>query len=119
MTDGAESLLRLKKLLPVPTRLVLDYFRVAMKVRHADQCIGRIPPYRFSPNGSVFELYDRFNYLRGYLRATAKAVDHPPEPTVGAPDPDPTDTSERRSGTISVNRFIGTLGPPRSSSHRY
>jgi hypothetical protein len=26
MTDGAESLLRLKKLLPVPTRLVLDYF---------------------------------------------------------------------------------------------
>jgi hypothetical protein len=26
MTDGAESLLRLKQLLPVPTRLVLDYF---------------------------------------------------------------------------------------------
>jgi hypothetical protein len=25
------------------------------------------------------------------LRATAKAVDHPPGPTVGAPDPDPTD----------------------------
>jgi integrase len=25
------------------------------------------------------------------LRATAKAVDHPPEPKVGAPDPDPTD----------------------------
>jgi hypothetical protein len=67
MTDGAESLLRLKTLLPVPTRLVLDYFHVAMKVRHSDQCIGRIPPYRFSPNGSIFELYDRFNYLRGYL----------------------------------------------------
>jgi hypothetical protein len=67
MTDGAESLLRLRKLIPVPTRLVLDYFHVAMKVRHADQCIGRIPPYQFSPNGSVFELYDRFNYLRGYL----------------------------------------------------
>jgi hypothetical protein len=46
---------------------VLDYFHVAMKVRHADQCIGKIPPYQFSPNGSVFELYDRFNYLRGYL----------------------------------------------------
>ena len=67
MTDGAGSLLRLKRLLPVPPRLVLDYFHVAMKVRHADQCIGRIPPYRFSPNGSPFELYDRFNYLRGYL----------------------------------------------------
>ena len=67
MTDGAESLLRLKKLLPIPTRFVLDYFHVAMKVRHADQCIGRIPPYRFSPDGSIFELYDRFNYLRGYL----------------------------------------------------
>ena len=40
---------------------------MAMKVRHADQCIGRIPPYRFSPDGSIFELYDRFNYLRGYL----------------------------------------------------
>jgi hypothetical protein len=26
------------------------------------------------------------------LRATAKAVEHPPEPKVGAPDPDPTDT---------------------------
>jgi hypothetical protein len=67
MTDGAESLLRLKKLLPIPTRSVLDYFHVAMKVRHADQCIGRIPPHRFSPDGSLFELYDRFNYLRGYL----------------------------------------------------
>ena len=67
MTDGAESLLRLKKLLPIPTRFVLDYFHVAMKVRHADQCIGKIPPYRFSPDGSIFELYDRFNYLRGYL----------------------------------------------------
>jgi hypothetical protein len=67
MTDGAESPLLLKKLLPIPTRFVLDYFHVAMKVRHADQCIGRIPPYRFSPDGSIFELYDRFNYLRGYL----------------------------------------------------
>jgi hypothetical protein len=27
MTDGAESLLRLKALLPVPTRFVLDYFQ--------------------------------------------------------------------------------------------
>ncbi len=67
MTDGAESLLRLKRSLPIPTRCVLDYFHVAMKVRHVDQCIGRIPPYRFSPDGSIFELYDRFNYLRGYL----------------------------------------------------
>ena len=73
MTDGAESLLRLKKLIPVPTRLVLDYFHVAMKVRHADQCIGRIPPYSFSPDGSVFELYDRFNYLRGYLWSGRRA----------------------------------------------
>jgi hypothetical protein len=38
-----------------------------MKVRHVDQCIGRILPYRFSPDGSLFELYDGFNYLRGYL----------------------------------------------------
>jgi hypothetical protein len=67
MTDGAESLLRLKRFLPIPTRCVLDYFHVTMKVRHVDQCIGRIPPYRFSPDGSLFELYDRFNYLRGYL----------------------------------------------------
>jgi hypothetical protein len=67
MTDGAESLLRLKEILPIPTRCVLDYFHVVMKVRHVDQCIGRIPPYRFSPDGSIFELYDRFNYLRGYL----------------------------------------------------
>src|SRR5450631_233733 len=36
MTDGAESLLRLKKFIPVPTRPVLDYFHVAMKMRHAD-----------------------------------------------------------------------------------
>jgi len=38
-----------------------------MKVRHVDQCIGGIPLYRFSPDGSIFELYDRFNYLCGYL----------------------------------------------------
>jgi hypothetical protein len=61
------------RLLPVPTRLVLDYFHVAMKVRNADQCIGRIPPYRFAPNGSIFELYDRFNYLRGYLWSGRRA----------------------------------------------
>ena len=62
MTDGAESLLRLKKLLPIPTRFVLDYFHVAMKVRHLDQCLGGIPPCRLSPTGSIFELYDRFNW---------------------------------------------------------
>ena len=73
MTDGVESLLRLQKPLPVPTRLVLDYFHVAMKMRHADQCIGRIPPYSFSPDGSVFELYDRLNYLRGYLWSGRRA----------------------------------------------
>jgi hypothetical protein len=67
MTDGAESLLRLKAFLPVPTRFVLDYFHVSMKLRHIDQCIGTIPPMVLSPDGSVFELYDRFNYLRGYL----------------------------------------------------
>jgi hypothetical protein len=44
MTDGAESLLRLKSLLPVPTRFVLDYFHVSMKLRHLDQCIGTILP---------------------------------------------------------------------------
>jgi hypothetical protein len=73
MTDGAESLLRLKKFIPVQTRPVLDYFHVAMKMRHADQCLGRIPPYRFSPDGSIFELYDRFAYLRGYLWSGRKA----------------------------------------------
>jgi hypothetical protein len=36
-------------------------------MRHVDQCIGRIPPRPLSPRGSHFELYDRFNYLRGYL----------------------------------------------------
>ena len=50
-----------KEFLPIPTRCVhLDYSHAAMKVRHVDQCIGRIPPYRFSPDGSIFELYDRF-----------------------------------------------------------
>lgn len=57
----------MQKLLPVPTRLVLDDFYMAIKVHHADQCLCRIPPYCFSPDGSLFELYDRFNYLRGYL----------------------------------------------------
>ncbi|HEY3654738.1 MAG TPA: hypothetical protein VGL34_07090, partial [Steroidobacteraceae bacterium] len=66
-TDGAESLLRLKALLPIRTRFVLDYFHVSMKLRHIDQCIGVIPPTALSPDGSIFELYDRFNYLRGYL----------------------------------------------------
>ncbi len=67
MTDGAESLLRLKALLPIRTHFVLDYFHVSMKLRHIDQCIGVIPPTALSPYGSIFELYDRFNYLRGYL----------------------------------------------------
>jgi hypothetical protein len=67
MTDGAESLLRLRAFLPVPTRFVLDYFHVSMKLRHIDQCIGTIPPMVLSLGGSVFELYDWFNYLRGYL----------------------------------------------------
>src|SRR5580658_8054504 len=58
---GRRIAIRLKKPLPIPTRYVLDYFHVATKVRHADQCIGRIPPYRFSPDGSIFELYGRFN----------------------------------------------------------
>jgi hypothetical protein len=53
--------------LPVKTRFVLDYFQVSMKLRHIDQCIGAIPSMVLSPGGSVFELYDRFNYLRGYL----------------------------------------------------
>lgn len=67
MTDGAESLLRLKSLLPVPTRFVLEYFHISMKLRHIDQYIGTIPPISLSPDGSIFELYDRFNFLRGYL----------------------------------------------------
>jgi hypothetical protein len=36
-----------------------------MKARHVNQCIGRIPPYRFSPDGFIFEVYDRSSYLRG------------------------------------------------------
>jgi hypothetical protein len=73
MTDGAESLVRLKSLLPVPTRFVLDYFHVSMKLRHIDQCIGTIPPIALSPDGSIFELYDRFNFLRGYLWSGKRA----------------------------------------------
>jgi len=61
MTDGAESLLRLRTFLPVPTRFVLDYFHVSMELRHIDQCIGAIPPMVLSPGGSVFELYDGLN----------------------------------------------------------
>jgi hypothetical protein len=67
ITGGAESLLRLKAFLPIPTRFVLDYFHVSMKLRHIDQCLGAIPPAVLSPGGSIFELYDRFNYMRGYL----------------------------------------------------
>ena len=55
MTDGAESLLRLKAVLPIQTHLVLDYFHVSMKLRHIDQCIGRIPPISLSPGSSIFE----------------------------------------------------------------
>jgi hypothetical protein len=73
MTDGAESLLRLRAFMPLPTRFVLDYFHVSMKLRHIDQCIGAIPPIVLSPDGSVFELYDRFNYLRGYLWSGGRA----------------------------------------------
>jgi hypothetical protein len=54
MTDGAESLLRLRAYLLVPTRFVLDYFHVSMNLRHIDQCIGAIPPMALSPGGSVF-----------------------------------------------------------------
>jgi hypothetical protein len=67
MTDGAVSLLRLKPMLPLKTRFVLDYFHVAMKLRHIDQSVGRIPPIRLSQGGSVFELYDRSTYLRAYI----------------------------------------------------
>jgi hypothetical protein len=73
MTDGAKSLLRLNALLPVPTRFVLDYFHVSMKLRHIDQCVGAIPPIVLSPGGSIFELYDRFNFLRGYLWSGRRA----------------------------------------------
>jgi hypothetical protein len=67
MTDGAWSLLRLKTMLPMKTRFVLDYFHIAMKLRHIDQSVGRIPPCRLSPGGAIFELYDRSNYLRAYV----------------------------------------------------
>jgi len=67
MTDGAHSLLRLRGLLRFKTRFVLDYFHVAMKLRHMDQCIGRIPPMRLWPEGSLFEHYDRSAYLRAYI----------------------------------------------------
>jgi hypothetical protein len=73
MTAGAESLRRLRAFLPVPTRFVLDSFHVSMKLRHIDQCIGAIPPIGLSPDGSVFALYDRFNYLRGYLWSGRRA----------------------------------------------
>jgi hypothetical protein len=73
MTDGAESLLRLRAFLPVPTRFVLDYFHVSMKLRHVDRWIGAIPPTVLSPDGSVFELSDRFTYLRGYLWSGKRA----------------------------------------------
>jgi hypothetical protein len=67
MTDGAHSLLRLQGMLRFRTRFVLDYFHVAMKLRHIDQCVGRIPPMRLSSEGSLFELYDRSAYLRAYI----------------------------------------------------
>ena len=74
MTDGAGSLLRPKQLLPIPTRFVLDYFHVAMKIRHVDLCIGRIPPHPLPSSGSVFELYDRLNYLRVSLEWPSRRI---------------------------------------------
>jgi hypothetical protein len=53
MTDDAESLLRLRAFLSVPTRFALDYFHVSMKLGHIDQCIGAIRPTVLSPGGSV------------------------------------------------------------------
>ena len=67
MTDGAGSLMRLKRMLPFKTRYVLDYFHIAMKIRHVDQCIGKILPRQLTPGESIFELYDRFVYLRAYV----------------------------------------------------
>ena len=49
---------------PFKTRYVLDYFHIAMKLRHIDQCIGKILPRQLTPGESIFELYDRFVYLR-------------------------------------------------------
>ena len=73
MTDGAESLLRLKAVLPIQTHLVLDYLYVSMKLRHIDQCIGRIPPISLSPGSSIFDIYDWFNYLRAHLWSGRRA----------------------------------------------
>ena len=39
------------------------------------------------------------------LRATAKAVDYPPEPKVGAPDPDPTDNIARFTTKETSGRY--------------
>ena len=52
---------------PFKTRYVLDYFHIAMKLRHIDQCIGKILPRQLTPGESIFELYDRFVYLRAYV----------------------------------------------------
>ena len=38
-----------------------------MKLRHVDQCIGKILPRQLTPGESIFELYDRFVYLRAYV----------------------------------------------------
>jgi hypothetical protein len=67
MTDGAASLLRLQPMLPLKTRFVLDYFHIAMKLRHIDQSVGRIPPLQLTQGGSIFELYNRSSYLRAYV----------------------------------------------------
>lgn len=67
VTDGAASLLRLQSMLPMKTRFVLDYFHVAMKLRHISQCVLHIPPCQLSDHGSIFELHDRFNFLRAYV----------------------------------------------------
>jgi hypothetical protein len=67
MTDGAGLLMRVKRMLPFKTRYVLDYFHIAMKLRHIDQCIGKILPRQLTPGESIFELYDRCIYLRAYV----------------------------------------------------
>jgi len=67
MTDGASSLLRLPPMLPFKTQFVLDYFHVAMKLRHIDQTVSRIPSLQLTTDGSIFEFYDRSNYLRAYV----------------------------------------------------
>jgi len=53
------------------------------------------------------------------LRASAKALEHPPEPKVGAPDFDPTDEQEVETGSCFDHRSTANRKGQQQSRQGY